>query len=118
MGRGWKRTENFGAAPVPYPTEPHQRTVCTVRRSRERGYYARQSTPALSIGDGLFASVRTAPFGTASHPFGPRASRHDSFAAAQDRRADSRNSAQGLGPDEQAVSQTAMGEYGQGVDDY
>src|SRR3954447_22501508 len=63
----------------------------------------RQSTPALSVGDGLFAGVRAAPFGTASHPFGPRASRHDSFAVAQDRRADSRDSAQGLGPDEQQL---------------
>src|SRR5947209_7194827 len=76
------------------------------KRVAEALEQARQSTPPLSIGDGLFAGVRTAPFGTASHPFGPRASQHDSFAAAQNRRADSRDSAQGLGPDEQQLPAT------------
>jgi hypothetical protein len=70
---------------------------------RECGYYARQSIAALSVSDGLFADMRIAPLGTTQHPNGPRASRHDSFTASQDRRSDSRYRAQDLGPDEQQL---------------
>src|SRR5436309_643183 len=103
MGRGWKRTETFGIAPVLYPTEPHQRAIRAVRRSCECRYHARQSTAALSISDGLFAAVRIAPLGAAQYPIGPRTGRHDSFAASQDRRSDSCYCAQRLGADEQQL---------------
>ena len=57
----------------------------------------------LSV-DGLFAGVRTAPLGTASDIIGPRASRYDSFTAAEDRRPDSSDSAQDLDTDVAAAS--------------
>src|SRR3954451_15460200 len=84
--------------------EPHQRAVCAVCRSGERRQHARQPVAPVSVRHGLFVGVRATPPGTASHALGPRASRHDSSAAAEDWRPDSSDSTQELGTDVQQLS--------------
>src|SRR5580692_8286998 len=79
--------------------ESHQGTVQLVCRPGERGNDACESDAVVSIGDGLYLDQRSAPVGSKSDGVGAGAGFHHSHQVAEDRRANSGDSAQSLGVD-------------------